>query len=58
MSEHKEGGVEMYSAKGYMKSRQLWGCGGLLLHEYSHAFHHKHCLDGYNNALVRKVCSK
>jgi hypothetical protein len=51
MSVEKAGCIEVYSAEGYLEdhARKLWGCGGLILHELSHAYHDKFCLDGYNN---------
>lgn len=45
LSEAKEGGVEIGSARHYLRCRRLWGPGGVLVHEYSHAFHNK-CLPG------------
>ncbi len=51
----KSGGVEMYDASEYLGDRGLWGDGGLLLHEYCHAYH-SHCLkDGYANADIQEV---
>ena len=49
----KVGGIEIYSAKYYLKCRGEWGDGGLLLHEYSHAYHNKCCPDGYDCAVIR-----
>jgi hypothetical protein len=43
----KAGGIEIYSASDYLETRRLWGTGGLLLHELSHAFHNKHCPQGF-----------
>jgi len=48
MNPAKCGGVEIYSAADYVASRTLWGVGGLLLHELSHAYHFKHCPNGYD----------
>ena len=31
-------------------SRNLWGVGGVILHELSHSFHDKFVLDGFRNA--------
>ena len=47
MSELKEGSVEIYCAQEYLASRTHWEVGGVLLHEYSHAFHNVHCPDGF-----------
>lgn len=44
--------VELYSSACYRTSRQHWGTGGLLLHEFSHAYHHKACANGYENAEI------
>lgn len=46
--------VEMYSTASYWASRRLWGAGGLLLHEFSHAYHHKCCNKGYDNKEIRQ----
>jgi hypothetical protein len=48
----KAGGIEIYSAEEYLKSRNLWGVGGLLVHEFSHAYHNKFCKDGYENEKI------
>jgi hypothetical protein len=45
--------VELYKAAEYTSDRPLWGVGGLLIHEFSHAYHHKCCEDGYDNALIK-----
>ena len=46
--------VEIYSTKEYLEDCQLWGRGGVLVHEFSHAYHHK-CLDkGYDNEEIKK----
>jgi len=48
----KAGCVELYDLKEYCASRGYWGVGGVMLHEYSHAYHHK-CLEGgYENKLL------
>lgn len=52
MSEHgcsleKAGCIEIYRASEYLSDRNLWGVGGLLLHELSHAYHDKHCPNGF-----------
>ncbi|GKY92549.1 hypothetical protein MPSEU_000225200 [Mayamaea pseudoterrestris] len=47
--------VEMYSLAEYLKERNgFWQPGGLLLHEYSHAYHYKMLTDGYDNATVKE----
>ena len=51
----KSGSVEMSRVEDYINSRNLWGVGGLLLHELCHAFHDKHTADGYNCSLINDV---
>jgi len=47
--------VEIYSAKEYFQDCAYWGRAGVLVHEFSHAYHHK-CLDkGYDNDEI-KAC--
>jgi hypothetical protein len=48
----KAGCVEVYDVKHYLNDRQLWGPGGVLLHELSHAYHKKCLPGGYNNADI------
>ena len=55
MRTDKAGGIEIYSAKEYLRTRHHWGVGGLLLHEFSHAYHDKHCKDGYDNTCILEV---
>ena len=55
MKIEKAGGIEIYSAQNYLKTRNNWGIGGLLLHEYSHAYHYKHCSNGYENEDILEV---
>ena len=55
MKVEKAGGIEIYSAQNYLKTRNNWGIGGLLLHEYSHAYHYKHCANGYKNEDILQV---
>ena len=55
MHEAKAGCVEMYNAVDHMNSRKLWGPGGILIHEYSHAFHSKHTPEGYSNVAIQQV---
>jgi hypothetical protein len=57
MRPDKAGGVEMYCAKHYLEFRDYWGTGGVLLHEFCHAYHFKHCKDGFNNEEVKEVTS-
>lgn len=52
MHRDKAGCVEFYDADAYLKSRDNWGPGGLIVHELSHAYHH-HCLQkGHSNPDV------
>eukprot|EP00466_Bigelowiella_natans_P002402 jgi/Bigna1/145659/aug1.102_g20367 len=55
MMPEKRGGVEIYRAQDYLDSRGLWGQGGLLLHELSHAYHHTVVERGFDNPLVVAV---
>ncbi len=48
----KKGCIEIFDAKDYLDSRKLWGIGGLILHELSHAYHDKHCENGYENEII------
>jgi hypothetical protein len=55
LSDKKAGCIEIYSAREYLDSRHLWGTGGVLLHEFSHAFHDQFCDNGYQNEEIRDV---
>ena len=48
----KAGCVELYDVTDYIKDRELWGRGGILIHELSHAYHNKCLADGYDNAEI------
>jgi len=48
--ESRRGCVEIYSCQDYLDQRELWGTGGLLLHELCHAFHDKICPRGFENS--------
>jgi len=52
MSEEKAGSVEMYNTDDYLGDRYLWGVGGSMLHELCHAYHDKHCLNGFENKTI------
>jgi len=52
MNPAKCGGVEWYDARHYLSDCDLWGPGGLMLHELSHAWHCLHVENGYDNADV------
>ena len=54
MNPAKVGGVEMYRASSYVDDCDLWGPGGLMLHELSHAWHCLHCEGGYDNTDIQK----
>ena len=46
--------VELYCAKEYLDDCVYWGRAGVLIHEFSHAYHHK-CLEkGYDNDEIRE----
>lgn len=51
----KSGSVEINCLNDYLQSRDLWGVGGLLLHELCHAFHDKHTPGGYNCSIIRQA---
>ena len=55
MRPDKCGGVEWYDAKHYLSDCDLWGAGGLMLHELSHAWHCLHIEDGYDNEDIINV---
>jgi hypothetical protein len=55
LSPIKSGSVEINRVDDYLESRELWGVGGLLLHELCHAFHDKHTPEGYGCALIRQA---
>lgn len=48
----KAGCIEIYDIDNYMEDRELWGRGGLLIHELAHAYHKKCVKDGYGNAEI------
>jgi hypothetical protein len=48
LREDKAGGIEIYCADDYLRSRGDWGTGGCMLHELAHAYHDKHCSDGFS----------
>lgn len=52
MHPEKSGCIEIYSAVHYFSDIDLWGTGGIILHELSHAYHNKYCLGGYDNEEV------
>lgn len=52
LSVSKEGSIEIQCAEEYLESRKHWGPGGILVHEFSHAYHNKCCSDGYDNEEI------
>lgn len=52
MNPDKCGQVEFYNVTNYSNHRKLWGTGGIILHEFCHAYHNKHLPDGYNNKEI------
>ena len=54
MSTNKAECVEVYCAKQYYDDYELWGPGGVLLHELCHAYHHKMLKDGYENKEIKE----
>jgi hypothetical protein len=58
---HKEKcySVEIYNVNEYLKQdRPLWGRGGVLIHEFSHAYHHRMLEKGYENPEVLECFEK
>ena len=53
MSTKKCHGIELYRCTDYMDDYDLWGDGGVILHELSHAWHCCFVNDGYRNKLIR-----
>jgi len=51
----KEGCVEIFDAAGYLKSRNHWGAGGVLVHEFSHVYHNKFCDGSYDCEDIRQA---
>jgi hypothetical protein len=58
MNPAKCGGVEWYDAQHYLSDCDLWGPGGLMLHELSHAWHCLHIENGYDNEEIIAVYKK
>jgi hypothetical protein len=56
-SVQKAGSIEMYSAADFGRDHEVWGIGGSLVHEFSHAYHDKFCRDGYSNSSVKEAYS-
>lgn len=56
MNPDKCGGVEWYDAQHYLSDCDLWGPGGLQLHELSHAWHSLHIENGYDNEYHSRTC--
>jgi hypothetical protein len=46
--------VEVNDAPSYRDDCDLWGIGGVMLHELSHAYHHGMLPDGYGNKEIQK----
>jgi predicted HD phosphohydrolase len=44
--------VEINDGPGYRKDLHLWGLGGVMVHEFSHAYHHRMLQDGYANQEI------
>lgn len=44
--------IEINCGPGYKKDLDLWGGGGVLVHELSHAYHHRMLPDGYENKEI------
>ena len=55
MHPEKSGCIEIYSAAHYFNDIDLWGTGGIILHELSHAYHNKYCISGYENEDIEEA---
>ena len=55
MSTDKCGGIEFFDSRHYLSDCDLWGPGGLMVHELSHAWHCKFIKDGYDNQDIINV---
>lgn len=55
LSTAKAGCIEIFSAEAYVRDRHLWGDGGILVHELAHAYHNKHCPDGFDCEDIREA---
>ena len=44
--------VEINDGPGYRENVPLWGLGGVMVHEFSHAYHHRMLQDGYDNQEI------
>lgn len=51
--EEKKECVELYDLDDYNDSRDCWKTGGVMLHEYAHAYHYKFLKKGYENKEIR-----
>lgn len=51
-NEEKAGCIEFYDTTHYQKDHDMWGRGGVLIHEFSHAYHHKCLPNGYDNEEI------
>lgn len=54
MSTEKCEAIEIYQASDYWDDHQLWGPGGVFVHELSHAYHWKCLEDGYDNQQIKE----
>jgi hypothetical protein len=55
LNENKEGSVEFFAAQCHLDNRGHWGDGGVILHEYCHAYHNKFCPEGFDCEEIRQV---
>jgi hypothetical protein len=53
LSERKHRCIEINDGPGYKNDVDLWGPGGILVHELCHAYHHHMLPDGYDNKEIR-----
>jgi hypothetical protein len=52
LSELKHKCIEINDGSGYKKDLDMWGRGGVMVHELSHAYHHRMLPDGYRNKEI------
>lgn len=55
LSEEKAGCIEICSAEDYLKSRDYWGVGGLILHELMHCVHNRYGIGGYDCDIIQNA---
>jgi hypothetical protein len=54
MCKDKSECIEVYKCEEYINDSELWGPGGVLLHELCHAYHWKMVPGGYRNKEIKR----